>query len=513
MSGEILGSAQLKADREIDCDVCVVGSGAGGAVLAAGLVEKGLNVVMLEEGPHYTRADWIALHEAWSYRNLYQDRGTRTTADQAITVLQGRSVGGSTTVNWTTCFRTPERILAYWAEHFGVALTADALRPHWEAVEARLNINPWPEDAVNANNDVIRRGCAALGWQHDLLRRNVNGCVSSGYCGLGCPVNAKQAMHLTYLPDAVAGGLRLFADTRADRVEVDGARVVAVRASVMTRERDVPTGIQITVRPKVLALCGGAINTPALLLRSGLDRNGGTGARTFLHPVVALTGRYAQPIRGWSGAPQSVSSHQFIDRGADKVGYFFEVGPLQPVAASLTGVDFGTRMAATMSELEHLSGVLSLQVDGLVPGDVGGVVTLRPDGRPQLHYPVNTHLVEAFRDAHVNMARLHLAAGAEWVRSTHAHPVVVRSEADLAALADAPYGAHQHPIFTAHQMGGCAMGRDPRQSVVDPSHKHHAFDNLFVVDGSVLPTALGVNPSLTIYGLAHRAREAVASAT
>lgn len=512
MSGQIITGAEVGSDREITCDVCVIGSGAGGAVLAAGLVERGYDVVMLEEGAYRTRKDWIALEESISYPMLYQERGTRTTADTAINVLQGRSVGGSTTVNWTTCFRTPDRILEHWAEHFGLPFDAQTLNPHWDAVEARLNIHQWPDDQVNANNDVLRRGCVALGYQYTILRRNVNGCVSSGYCGVGCPVNGKQAMHLTYLPDAIAGGMRLFADTRAERLEVSGHRVLAVHASVLHSDRDVPVGPKITVHPKVVALCGGAVNNPALLLRSEINPNAGVGARTFLHPVVALPGIYDEPIAGWYGAPQSVSSHEFIDRGADKMGFFLEVPPMQPMLAAGVGITFGQRMNDVMGRLEHTSGMIALAVDGLMPGDVGGMVTITASGRPKVHYNVNTQLVEAFRAAHVEMARIHFAAGAREVQTSHLEPLVLRSEADLSKLEDLPYGAHEHPIFTAHQMGGCSMGAHEKHSIVGPEFKMHGFDNVFVVDGSVLPTALGVNPSLTIYGLSHYARDFVASA-
>jgi choline dehydrogenase-like flavoprotein len=155
---------------------------------------------------------------------------------------------------------------------------------------------------------------------------------------------------------------------------------------------------------------------------------------------------------------------------------------------------------------------LALQVDGILPGDEGGTTVLRSDGRPGLHYPVRPALVESMRASHQTLARIHLAAGAREVGSLHSTPLSVRSEADLRRLADAPYGALEHAIFSAHQMGGCSMGPDPTTSVVGADHRHHTVHNLYIVDGSVLPTALGVNPSQTIYGLAHRARDFVASA-
>lgn len=508
----IIPGSELTADLDLSCDVCIVGSGAGGSVLAARLCQAGLDVVMLEEGPYATRRDFD-LDEQKAIPMLYQDRGTRSTADLAITVLQGRSVGGSTTVNWTTCFRTPERILEHWRSvHRIEGLDAATLAPHFEEVERRLNIGPWPEEAANPNNRKLLDGARALGWEAAPLRRNVKGCADSGYCGLGCPVNGKQAMHLTYLPDAVAAGLRLYSDVRAKRVEHEGGKASVVHAEVLDRATGRPTGRTVTVRPKVVALSGGAINTPALLLRSDITAQGRVGRRTFLHPVVGIGGLYEEPVLPFKGAPQSIGSHQFVDRGPDKVGFFFESAPLQPMLAALTVSLIGKEMAEFMGKLPNLGVMIALMVDGLLPEDDGGVVSLRSDGRIRLDYPIRPFLTEAMGSAHAALARLTLAAGASEAVSLHHTPRRMRDLMSITQLAEAPYGAHEHAIFTAHQMGGCTMGPDAATSVVGTDHRFHGLGNVFVVDGSVLPTALGVNPSETIYGLARRAAEFVGEA-
>ena len=512
MSGSIRSSSEWTRDHEVNADVCIIGSGAGGSVLAAGLCAAGLDVVMLEEGGHHTVQDFRALDEAVNTPMLYQERGTRATSDLAITILQGRSVGGGTTINWTTCFRTPDRILAHWRRHHGLeAWTPSDLRPHFEAVEQRLHIHRWKEELLNGNNQALWRGCHALGWEAEVLRRNVKGCANSGYCGFGCPFDAKQAMHLTFLPDAVAAGLQLWADTRAERIEVEGGRAVAVHAVAMDPDRDRAAGHRLTVRAKVIVSSGGAINGPALLLRSGLSQ-GPVGRRTFLHPVIAVAGAYDERISPWYGAPQSASSHQFIERGPEHVGFFMEACPLHP---SLTGGAFplfGEAQLDVMCQLAHTSALLALHVDGLVEGDDGGVVSLRGDGRVAVDYPVRAPLIEAMRASHEALCRVHLAAGATEARTLHLSPVRVSEQAHLARLDTVPYGAHEHAIFTAHQMGGCAMGASAERSVVDSDLRHHHVPNLFCVDGSVFPTALGVNPSESIYGLAHRARKAVGEA-
>jgi choline dehydrogenase-like flavoprotein len=513
VSGFVRGAADrgLADGEEVRCDVCVVGTGAGGAVLAAGLAARGLDVVVLEEGGAHTSAAFRRLDEAWSYPNLYQERGGRATVDLAITVLQGRSVGGGTTVNWTTCFRTPPRVLDHWRRAHGLSLTEAELAPHFDAVEARLGIERWEAAPPNANNAALWRAAERLGWEAQRTRRNVRGCANSGYCGFGCPVDAKQAMHLTYVPDAVRAGARVWADTRAEALVIEGTRVRTVRAVAMDPERDAPAepSLRFTVRADRVAVCGGAINSPALLLRSGVT-DGPVGRRTWLHPVVSVGGRYLERIDGWYGAPQSVSSHEFVDRG-DEIGFFLEHAPIHPMLAGVSLPGFGAERARQLADLAFSASMIAIHVDGMRPDEPGGTVSLRGGGRVALDYPVVPALSAAFAEAHRVMARAHLAAGAQEVYTLHREPLRIAAGEPLTALDAAPYGANRVSVFSAHQMGGCAMGPDPEASVVDETLRHHRVENLWVVDGSVLPTGLGVNPSETIYGIAHWATQHVAS--
>lgn len=512
MKGEIVDVSLRRDPLTVEADVCIVGTGAGGAVLGAGLAAAGQRVVFLEEGGHHTREDFT-LQEGDAFPAMYQERGTRATDDLAITILQGRSVGGTTTVNWTTCFRTPERILAHWRREHGHTLTAEELAPHFEAVEARLNIHAWDPARANPNNRALLRGCEALGWEAKPLRRNVKGCADSGYCGLGCPTGAKQAMGVTYIQDALAAGATVLSRVRVARFEREGRRVVAARGRALSAQAPQPDGVDVVVKAPVFVSSGGAINGPALLLRSGLDGGGRVGRRTFLHPVVASFARYAERIQPFYGAPQSIGSHRFIDRGADKVGFFLEAAPVQPMLGATAFTVFGSPLMAMMRQLAHAGALLALSVDGLLPGDEGGTVTLKSDGRPSVAYPIGPALQESFREAHKALARVHLAAGAAEVASLHLDPVAVTAPEQVDPTYDGlPHGALEHAIFTAHQMGGVAMGSDPSRHPVDLDHRFRGVDNLFVVDGSVLPTSLGVNPSETIYGLAHRARRVVGEA-
>ncbi len=510
-AGRIVKGAEVQADIEERPDVCVVGSGAGGATVAAQLAAAGLRVVVLEEGGYF-RPDQFVPEESVAYPRLYQEHGQRATADLSITILQGRAVGGSTTVNWTTSFRTPDAVLAHWRSTYGLsALTPEELAPHFAAVEERLHIREWPDELMNANNRALWRGTGQLGWERGRTRRNVDGCANLGYCGMGCPLGAKLSADLSYIPDALAGGARVYANARALKLELVKRRVAAVHAEVLGPD-DAPTGRRIVVRPKVVVLSGGAINTPTLLLRSGIELAGKVGARTFLHPVAAVMGLYPTPIDGFSGAPQSVASHQFADRGPGKVGFFMETAPVHPMLAATALGGFGQLHEEFMARLPYASALIALAIDGFLPGDEGGRVSLRRDGRVRVDYPLRPPTWEALREGSKALARVHLAAGAEVAYSLHERPVEMRSEAEVARLDRAPWEPGRLGLFTAHQMGGCTMGADEENTVTGPDHRLRAHENVFVVDGSVLPTSLGVNPQLTIFGLAHRAARFVAAA-
>ncbi len=470
-------------------DFCIIGSGAGGSVAAAVLAQAGAKVLILEEGAHHTRRAFN-MQESWAYPALYQDHGNRATDDLAIIILQGRAVGGGTTVNWTSSFRAPERTLGLWRERHDVDIDAATLAPHYAAVEERLNIKEGTFDDVNRNNQKLWDGASKLGWQPELIRRSVKGCARLGYCGLGCPIDAKQSALITFVPDAVAAGAELRPDCRATKIELEGRRVVSVVA-------EGPDG-PITVRPRRgLLVAGGAINTPALLLRNRLDSNGIVGRRTFLHPTVPVIGIFREPVEAFYGAPQSVSCHQFADR-LDRVGYVLETAPVHPMLAAIAFPGHGEAHRQIAARLPFVQATIALLIDGH-HDDVGGAIDVTAGGRINIAYPIAEPLREAARDAIKNMARLLLAAGAEQVMTLHDDPVTIRDEGDLARVDRTPFEPQRHTLFSAHQMGGCPMGQDTRRSVVDSRGRHHAIENLWITDGSVFPTALGVNPQLAVY--------------
>ncbi|GAC1339499.1 MAG: GMC family oxidoreductase [Myxococcales bacterium] len=498
MKGAIHTGDDLATDLLLKPDVCVVGSGPGGAMVASRLARAGASVVVLEEGGHFTK-DAFDMQEGTAYPRLYQERGNRATADLSISILQGRAVGGGTVVNWTTSYRTPDDVVDRWHAREGAEITPALLRPHFEEVEARLGIQKVELEDTNANNRALYDGCRTQGWQVDTVRRNVRGCLRTGYCGMGCPVDAKQSAALTYLPDAVAAGAHVYANCRVRTVEWSGKRAGAVVGRMLRPGTAEETGRTLRVEPRVVVVSGGALNSPALLLRSGLTQ-GPVGKKTWLHPVVAAVALYKERVEGFYGAPQSVASHHFARR-SEGAGFFLEAAPVHPMLAATAFPGFGPGLRSSLAMLAHAAVSISLMIDGFDDSENGGTVTLRGDGAPRLDYPFEARHIECFRSGMKALARAHLGNGALQVTTGHTTPLVLKTGADLAQVDTAPFGPNLCAVFTAHQMGGCRMGEDPARSVVNPRLRHHQVENLFVCDGSVFPTSLGVNPMESIYGI------------
>ncbi|WIV98993.1 GMC family oxidoreductase [Kinneretia aquatilis] len=510
---KVRGGPHGALPERIDCDVAIIGSGAGAGITAEMLARAGLQVLIIEEGPLKSSRDFRQ-RESDAYTQLYQEGGGRKTADQAIPVLQGRCVGGSTTVNWAGSFRTPAETLAFWGERFGLStLNFDAMQPWFEQVEKRLNISPWLTEP-NANNQVLRRGLEKVGVPAPTINRNVKGCWNLGSCGLGCPTNAKQSMLVTTIPAALDLGATLLVQTRAERFELqsklgnsDEREAEALICQPIQTDGS-PAGAPLRVRAKHFVVAGGAINSPALLLRSDApDPFNLLGRRTFLHPTVASCSVMPEVVNGWAGAPLAVYSDHFLSTQAmdGVIGYKLETAPVHPglVLTNLGGI--GSKLAERARALPQTAVLIGLLRDGFHPDSIGGSVKLRRDGSPALDYPVNAYLLEGARRAHLTMAEVQFAAGARSVHPVHELAQDYRSWAEAkAAIQALPYKPFITGFASAHVMGGCGMAADAARGVVRPDGQHWQLRNVSVHDGSTFPTSIGANPQMTVYSQAAR---------
>ncbi len=504
---KVIDAAALERETTLEVDVVIAGSGAGGGVTAEILSAAGLSVAIVEEGP-LRGSDDFRMREREAYPQLYQESAGRQTRDKAITVLQGRCVGGSTTVNWTSSFRTPARTLAHWKASGGLETCSESdLAPWFARMEERLSIAPWPVPP-NENNDILRRGCERLGIPAAAIRRNVKGCWNLGYCGMGCPTNAKQSMLVTTLPAALSRGATLVQRGRLDRLARSDSRITHAEVRGVAGPGAEPGPVRLILRARHFVLSAGAIGSPAVLLRSRVaDPNGLVGTRTFLHPTVVSAAVMPEVVNGFAGAPQTIYSDHFLDSLPldGPAGFKLEAPPLHPILAGITLPGFGEDHARWMRELPKLQVVIALLRDGFHPASPGGRVRLRGDGTPELDYPLTDYLWDGMRRAYLAMAEIQFAAGAKTVMPLHEDAGPVTSWAAAKdAIARLPMQALHARVVSAHVMGGCAMGPDPLRAVVGEDGRHHQVENLSVHDGSVFPTSIGANPQLSIYGIAAR---------
>jgi choline dehydrogenase-like flavoprotein len=507
-----LGSGCLP--QVYEADVAIVGSGAGGGTAARILAESGLRVIVIEEGPLRTARDF-QLDERQAYGELYQEAAARKTKDKAIGILQGRAVGGSTLVNWTSSFRTPAPTLDHWQREWGWDFaTPETMAPWFAEAEQRHGIAPWG-GVPNANNDALARGLAATGHTAKVIPRNVVGCWNLGTCGLGCPTNAKQSTLVACLPAALDRGALLITRARVETLVRQGDRIAEVRLQPMDANGQRIAGVAAsTVRTRAVVLAAGAIGSPAVLLRSGLpDPHDRVGQRTFLHPVVLSGALFDQPIEGFYGAPQSIYSDDFLWPADGSAGFKLEVPPVHPLISAVTMVNHGEAHRQWMAQLDRLHIQLALMRDGFHPDSPGGRVRLDAYGDPELDYPIGDYLWSGMRRAFQTMADLQFAAGAKLVKPTHLDAVEARTPAEAKAMIAAlPMQALRTRVVSAHVMGGCGLAVDPKRGVANLAGRHHHLENLWLADGSIFPTSVGANPQLTIYSFASRIARGIAAA-
>ena len=499
---DITNAGTLAQHATIEADVIIIGTGAGGGVSAETLSQAGLKVVMIEEGGLFT-SDNFNMDELQAYGDLYQEGAARASKDGAIAIFQGRAVGGTTVVNWTSSFRTPNSTLEHWAKHHAVKGASPAeMTPYFEQMEKRLNVEKWAMPP-NANNDILKKGCEANDWSWAVIPRNVSGCWDLGYCGTGCPTNAKQSMLVTTVPEALKNGASLYYRCSADRIVFSEHKAEAVECLALGADGKTPTGVKLTFKAPHIVLSGGAINNPGLLMRSNApDPHNRIGKRTTIHPVNATLAKMPETVNPFYGAPQSIYSDHFQWNTDGDIGFKLEVPPLQPtMGAQIVGFH-GMQLTQTMEDLPNSQSTIALLRDGFHEDSQGGTIEL-VDGKPVLDYPITDYLWHGFRKAFHVMAELQFAAGAKSVYPLHHDATFYSSLKECkAAIDQLPYELHRQRIMTAHLMGGCTMGEDQRESVVDSQSRFHHADNLYVIDGSLFPTSIGANPQLSIYGLA-----------
>jgi choline dehydrogenase-like flavoprotein len=494
----------------IQADACVVGSGAGGGVIAAELQRAGRSVVVLEQGPYQNESDFKQLELVGSLE-LYLGGGLITSEDGSIAIYAGSCLGGGTTVNYMNCLRTPDPVRVEWARHGLDGLDSPDFDRHLDAVMERISAGT-EATSQNRTHRKLIAGFEELGYEHRPIVRNADASCDDprvcGYCLAGCQKGCKQGTLKTYLQDAADAGARFVVGCRAERVLTSDGRASGVEATVTH-----PDGAQtaLTVEAPCVVVACGSVESPALLLRSGIG-GPAVGKHLRLHPAGLVLGVYEERIEGWIGQIQSEVSDRFGDLEGDH-GFLFEGVGLLPglIAAAAPWTDGRKHKEEQARTFAHLAPFVTVGRDH---GE--GEVAIDGYGRAVVRWSLVDEVDRRlFVRANVEMARIHRAAGAREVMTLHRKPLSWKEGDDfdrfLRAISEAPYGPHEVAIFTAHQLGSCRMGSDPADAVADGRGELHDTPGVWIGDASAFPTASGVNPMVSIMALARRTAGEIAA--
>jgi choline dehydrogenase-like flavoprotein len=479
--------AEIDGRRTVRADVCVIGTGAGGAPVAKELAEGGMTVVMLEDGERFTADDFTARPREMTAK-LYRDAGQVATVGNTPIVLPlGRTVGGTTTVNSGTCFRTPAPVLEHWRTEFGLEdVTASGLDPWYRRVERELNVSQVPPELAGRNAHVVKRGADALGWSGDFIYRNAKGCIGSGVCAFGCPASAKQHTGITYVARAWEAGATTFTGCRARKIEIARNRARAVVA-------DTRGGGTLRVECDHVVVACGAIHTPLLLRRNGLGLSSGQlGENLAIHPATAVRALFDEQIDMSRGVPQSYFVDEFAD---ERIMFEGAAGPPDYLA-----------MSFPFSRERHrdlMLRYLNLSQFGVMVSDLSRGRVRERAGRPEIRYDLVSDDVHAFKRGIELLTDLYWEAGATRVYQPVSGIDELR-DGDPGPLQSRTLRAKDLTLMAFHPLGTARADARPTHGVVDENLKLHGVDGLHVADASAIPSSLGVNPQITIMALATR---------
>jgi choline dehydrogenase-like flavoprotein len=485
-----LDGASRSADLTLSADAVVIGSGAGGAVAARVLSERGLSVICLEEGPRITAAEHGRMRPTESLRHVWRDGGMGFAVglgdSPLINVTMGKVVGGSSMVTGGVCFRPPVDIVHRWTtERRLIDLAMPRLAPHLDTIERWVGVEEVPSSMRSRGVERFGAGLLAhSGHRLEPLRRNTHGCLGEGRCNFGCPHEAKLSVDLSVLPAAIARGALVVSGARVDRIVMRGSRATGVEGRIGRHH--------FTVHAPRVIVAAGAWHNPVLLKRSGF-RGRAIGRHMTLHPSFRMMARFDTPVRGWDGALQSAYSPAFMDDGLTMVSLFVPAGV---VIGAMPG--FGPEHAARAADVGHVA-----VFGGLLHDEGGGRVWTVPGREPVVTYKMGAHERSGLPQAIRKMAEIFFAAGArECFLPVIGHAPVTPDS--LAHLDLDRFPGRRFECTSQHPLGTCRMGVAPSDSAVDPRGRLWEADNVWVADGSIVPTSLGVNPQITVMAMAHR---------
>jgi choline dehydrogenase-like flavoprotein len=492
----------------LDADVVIVGSGSGGGVIAGELTARGLGVVVLEAGPYHNESDFDML-ELPAFMTRYWRGGPQNTADLNVSVLAGACLGGGSTIFWSNCLRPTDKVRGEWAEA-GLSDVATDFDRHLDAVAERLSITGECSD-LNPFFEWIQDASARLGWHTQITERNADPSrytpETAGYTGFGDQTGSKQSTANTYLVDAFERGASILVGTTVDRVLLEDGRAAGVTGTWA----DPTTGrtASVTVRAPQVVVAAGTLESPAVLLRSGIG-GPAVGKNLHLHPTTGAMAIFANETKAWWGSPHTL----LVDHFEREMQFGFRME-----GANYMPAIFASNVPFTTAE-EHKAFMERFPTMGpyltRIRDHGSGQVVLDEHGQAQLHYSLtDEHDVSTMRLAIESLVKVLVEAGALEIQLMGNQPLWRRGDDlddFLAKVGRVPLGFGGAQLFSAHQMGSCRMGSDPQTSVADPQGQLHDTPGVWIGDASAFPTASGTNPFWSVAALAHRTAEHIAAA-
>lgn len=496
----IINGSALERSVDLQTDVVIIGSGASGAVLARELAEAGREVIVLEEGRHYTPQQMGNWRPSKVMHRVGRSGGTLAAIGAgdtpAIGVFTGSALGGSSLLTGGVCFRIPEDVHDRWSEELGVeSLAFDQMLPFYELVEKVCNIQLVPESMQSRGTQLFGIGATKLGADFHPMRRNTKDCDGLGKCNYVCPIQAKISVDLSYIPMARRAGATFYTDMRVERLLTQGAHIEGVEG-VILREPDRKPVHAFKIKANHVILCAGALHTPLILKKSGVGKESGlVGKNLSLHPGVALAAFFDEEVRNWEGALQSAYCHQ---PGDDRAIFNSIAAPPNFLAGFLPGV--GPKF------IHHIKHDLSrlATFGAMIHDDSSGQVHRGPGREPLITYRISDRDRAALFKSIRWGLEAYFEAGAHTIYTPFIGVGPMRSMDDVRRLDMERLGAKRLQCASYHPLGTAQMGVDPKRSVVDPSGQSHELKGLWVADGSVFPSSVGVNSQLPIMTMATR---------
>lgn len=500
----VVRGRERNAPFSADVDVAIVGSGAGGAVLARELARDGRSVLVIEEGGYYTPAEYGAMPPSHSFRRLSRESGMSVAMGLGdtplISLLAGKCVGGSSVLTGAVCFRIPESVLHTWSTKLGLdRMTPEGLAPFFDEVERLTHVEDVPVHMRSRATELFVEGADKLGIPMKTMRRNTKGCRGAGRCNFGCPHGAKMSVDVSFLPEASERGATILADALVERIDIRGGQARGVRGRFLDGTTGEPR-VRFEVRAKLVVVACGSMHTPILLRQSGLD-SPHIGRHLTLHPAVRIGALFDEAVDGWDGALQSVYTDHLLDQGIWLNGVY---SPVNVLAAAFPGIGREhRRLVKNMPNLAFFG--------GMVHDDGGGSVRRWLSREPLVTYRmVRRDKDRLLKTIHV-LGSMAFAAGAREVLLPVFGSPTIKKREDLDFLLEDKLAANRVECMAFHPLGSARMATDAREGVVKPTGETWAVKNLFVCDGSILPTSIGVNSQLPIMSVAMMLARGIAS--